>query len=67
MSSTAALSMLVRSRGCVHEILPRYEIDYWDASILAAAEQARCSRLLTEDLNPGQLYATLRIENPLAS
>ena len=46
------------------ELKFRYQIDYWDASILAAAEHAQCSRLLTEDLNPGQLYATLRIENP---
>jgi predicted nucleic acid-binding protein len=49
------------------ELQFRYQIDYWDASILAAAEQAQCGRLLTEDLNPGQLYATVRIENPLAS
>jgi predicted nucleic acid-binding protein len=48
------------------ELQFRYQIDYWDASILAAAEQAQCGRLLTEDLNPGQLYATVRIENPLA-
>jgi predicted nucleic acid-binding protein len=48
------------------ELQFRYQINYWDASILAAAEHAQCSRLLTEDLNPGQLYATVRIENPLA-
>jgi predicted nucleic acid-binding protein len=47
------------------ELQFRYQISYWDASILAAAEHAQCSRLLTEDLNPGQLYATVRIENPL--
>ena len=49
------------------ELQFRYQINDWDASILAAAEQAQCGRLLTEDLNPGQLYATVRIENPLAS
>ena len=43
------------------ELQYRYQINYWDATILAAAEHAHCSRLLTEDLNPGQLYATLRI------
>jgi len=46
------------------ELQFRYQIDYWDASILAAAEHAQCSVLLTEDLNPGQLYANVRIENP---
>lgn len=48
------------------ELQFRYQIDYWDASILAAAEHAQCAVLLTEDLNPGQLYATVRIENPFA-
>jgi predicted nucleic acid-binding protein len=46
------------------EIQARYRIDFWDASILAAAESANCSRLLSEDLNPGQLYAGVRVENP---
>jgi predicted nucleic acid-binding protein len=48
------------------ELQYRYQIDYWDASILAAAEHAHCGVLLSEDLNPGQLYATVRIENPFA-
>ena len=43
------------------------KIDYWDASILAAAEHAACEVLLSEDLNPGQLYVTVRIENPFQS
>ena len=49
------------------ELQFRYQIDYWDASILAAAEHAQCSVLLSEDLNPGQLYANVRVENPFAS
>lgn len=49
------------------ELQFRYQINYWDAGILAAAEHARCHRLWSEDLNPGQLYATVRIENPFAS
>jgi len=46
------------------ELQSRYVIDFWDASILSAAEHARCGLLLSEDLNPGQLYAGLRVENP---
>ncbi len=46
------------------ELQFRYQIDYWDASILAAAEHARCDVLWTEDLNPGQLYAAIRTVNP---
>ena len=49
------------------ELQLRYGIDFWDSSILAAAEHARCEVLLSEDLNPGQLYAGIRVENPLAA
>ena len=49
------------------ELQFRYQIDYWDAGILAAAEHAQCHLLWSEDLNPGQLYATVRVENPLAA
>jgi predicted nucleic acid-binding protein len=48
------------------ELQGRYQIAFWDASILAAAEHARCTVLFSEDLNPGQLYANVRVENPLA-
>lgn len=46
------------------EMSRRYRISYWDACILAAAEHSRCSVVLSEDLNSGQLYATTRVENP---
>ena len=46
------------------ELSFRYRINYWDSSILAAAEHAECTVLLTEDLNPGQIYATVRVESP---
>jgi predicted nucleic acid-binding protein len=37
----------------------------WDALIVAAAKSG-ATRLLSEDLNPGQKIAGLRIENPFA-
>jgi len=46
------------------ELQFRYQLGYWDAGILAAAEHARCHLLWSEDPNPGQLYATVRVENP---
>lgn len=49
------------------ELQFRYQIDYWDAGILAAAEYSRCHVLWSEDLNPGQLYATVRVENPFGA
>lgn len=42
----------------------RYGIAYWDGLIVAAAERAGCTRLLSEDLNPGQIYNGVRAFNP---
>jgi predicted nucleic acid-binding protein len=39
-------------------------IGFWDALIVAAARKAGAARLLTEDLNAGQVIAGVRIENP---
>ena len=46
------------------DIKKRYQTSYWDAVILAAAASAGCSELLSEDLNPGQNYDTVRVINP---
>jgi predicted nucleic acid-binding protein len=40
------------------------QLSYWDGLVVAAAQQAGCSRLLTEDLNDGQLIGSVRVENP---
>ena len=45
------------------DIMKRYQTSYWDAAILAAAS-AGCSDLLSEDLNPGQSYNSVRVINP---
>ena len=42
----------------------RYQISYWDALIIAAAERAGCTRILSEDLNPGQTYNGIPVINP---
>jgi predicted nucleic acid-binding protein len=39
-------------------------ISFWDALILAAAEYAKCSELITEDLNNGQMINGIKIRNP---
>lgn len=41
------------------------QISFWDALIVAAAEQAGAAQLLSEDLNAGQEIAGIRIVNPL--
>lgn len=46
------------------ETLTRYGISYWDALIVAAAERAGCSKILSEDLANGQTYNEVLIEDP---
>jgi len=42
----------------------RYRLSYWDALMVAAAQQQGCAALLTEDLQPEQLIDGVRILNP---
>lgn len=42
----------------------RFQISYWDAALIAAAERLDAPTLYTEDLNHGQLYGTVRAVNP---
>ena len=44
----------------------RYQISYWDAAILAAAEALGALTVYSEDLNDGQRYGRLRVVNPFA-
>jgi predicted nucleic acid-binding protein len=39
-------------------------ISLWDALIIEAASRAGCERVLSEDLNAGQVIRGVRIENP---
>jgi len=42
----------------------RYQLSWWDAMIIAAAEAAGCSRILSEDLSDGASYFGITVENP---
>lgn len=42
----------------------RYRISFWDAMIIQAANQADLTLLYSDDLNHGQLYGKVRVENP---
>ena len=41
-------------------------IGFWDALIVASALKSGAHRILSEDLNAGQIIAGMRIENPFA-
>jgi predicted nucleic acid-binding protein len=42
----------------------RYQIPFWDALMVAAAEAAGAEVLFTEDLNDGQQYGSVVARNP---
>lgn len=52
---------LVRRAIATHR---RYGIAYWDSLIIAAAERAACTHVLSEDLNSGQSYHGITVVNP---
>ena len=41
-----------------------HSLSLWDALIIRAASASGCARLLSEDLNHGQVIDAVRIENP---
>lgn len=46
------------------ELQARWQCSFYDSLIVAAALEAHCERLLTEDLQDGQRIEGLLIENP---
>jgi len=49
------------------ELSERAQLSFWDALIVASAEQVGATQLYTEDLNAGQIIAGVKIVNPLVS
>lgn len=45
----------------------RYQISFWDAMIVQAAESAGCEVLYSEDLSHGQEYGGVLVVNPFLS
>ena len=43
------------------------QISFWDALIVASAEQAEATQIYSEDLNAGQSIGGIKIVNPLAA
>ena len=44
----------------------RYQLSWWDSMIVAAAEAAGCTRILSEDLSHDASYLGITVENPFA-
>ena len=58
--ASLSVDTLIRTLELVH----RCQISNWDAAILAAAQQLGCTIVYSEDLNHGQEYDGVRVENP---
>ncbi len=41
-----------------------WQVSFWDALILACAEDAACAVVFSEDLNSGQRFGGVHVENP---
>ena len=54
-------SAMVRRAIATHR---RYGTSYWDSLIIAAAERAGCTKILSEDMNHGQSYHGIVVVNP---
>lgn len=48
------------------DVQEEYGIQYYDALIVSAAEKLGCHEIVTEDLNPDQLYRGMAVVNPFA-
>jgi predicted nucleic acid-binding protein len=47
------------------EIEQRYQLSFWDAMIVQAAQESGATLLYSEDLNHSQVLAGVRVHNPL--
>lgn len=48
------------------QVNKQYGVQLYDGMIIAAAERAGCKKIWSEDLNAGQEYFGVKVENPFA-
>ena len=46
------------------QLRERYQVSYWDAAIIAAADELGCQIIYSEDISHGQDYDGVRVVNP---
>jgi len=49
------------------ELHRRYGTSFWDALVIQSASRLGCACIWSEDLNPGQAYAGIRVLNPFSA
>ena len=58
--------MTVVLLGAALRTTERFQISYWDSTIIEAARTLGCREVLSEDLSDGQDYGGVRVTNPFA-
>jgi predicted nucleic acid-binding protein len=69
MDALGAVRLIHPDHGIVRravEARAAYGIHFYEGMIVAAAERGGCGRILSEDLNAGQKYFQIPVENPFA-
>jgi predicted nucleic acid-binding protein len=46
------------------DLQQRYQLSFWDAMVVWSAAELGCRAIWSEDLNPGQVYDGVRLQNP---
>jgi predicted nucleic acid-binding protein len=46
------------------EIRTTFQISFWDACIVSAAEHTQCDTIFSEDFAPGRFYSGIAVKNP---
>ena len=67
LDTLAPIKLILPDHGVVRRAVEAhkiYGVHFYDGMIVAAAERAGCTRIWSEDLNPGQEYFGVVVENP---
>ena len=57
-------SIDMKSLHKAREIQRKYQLSWWDSLIVASAFLSGCTTIVSEDLNPGQIYFGIEAFNP---
>jgi predicted nucleic acid-binding protein len=67
LDSLAPIKLIIPDGDIVRravEVRARYGLHFYDGMVVAAAERGGCGRIWSEDLNSGQKYFQIVVENP---
>jgi len=62
-----ALPITLAVSNAARGLAAEHDVSFYDALIIAAATEAECSSLLSEDMQAGRRFGSLTIVNPFAS